>query len=206
MQVSFLVLGAQHVHDFAVLWSACRALGLALGVAFEAVLVEGVAAQEMDGRQLQGAVAHVTLGLLEYLGTVWKYWSTRLFMTALEEETGETMVCIELKYPSSDPPRFELLDLRAEVSSFFTVLADFAFVVLDLLTLSLQLVDEVVLYDGESGRRVMCKSLHHYGKNHGCKLMVRDLITSNQHETKWPAAHRVTEASGCFGRCGAEPR
>lgn len=69
MQVSFLVLCAQHVHDFAVLWSAGWTLCLALSVAFEAVLVEGVAAQEMNGWQLQGAVAHVTLGFLEYLGT-----------------------------------------------------------------------------------------------------------------------------------------
>lgn len=73
MQVAFLVLCTQHIHDFAVLWSASRALGLALSVAFKAVLVEGVAAQEMNRRQLQGAVAHVTLGFLEYLGTVWKY-------------------------------------------------------------------------------------------------------------------------------------
>lgn len=74
------------------------------------------------------------------------------------------MTCVKHKYPSGDPPRFELLDLRAEVSSFLAVLADFAFVVLDLLAFSLQLVDEVVLYDGESGRRVVRQSLHHYGK------------------------------------------
>lgn len=74
MQITFLVLGTQHVHDFAVLWSASWALSLALSIALEAVLVEGVAAQEMNRWQLQGAVAHVTLGLLEYLGTVWKYW------------------------------------------------------------------------------------------------------------------------------------
>lgn len=78
MQVTFLVLGAKHVHDFAVLWSACRALSLTLSIAFEAVLVEGVAAQEMYRWQLQRAVAHVTLSLLEYLGTVWKYLGTYL--------------------------------------------------------------------------------------------------------------------------------
>lgn len=78
MQVTFLVLGTQHVHDFAVLWSTSWALSLTLSVALEAVLVEGVAAQEMNRRQLQGAVAHVTLGLLEYLGTVWKYWGKDL--------------------------------------------------------------------------------------------------------------------------------
>lgn len=73
MQVTFLILGTQHVHDFAILWSARWALSLALGIAFETVLVEGVATQEMYRWQLQGAVAHVTLSLLEYLGTVWKY-------------------------------------------------------------------------------------------------------------------------------------
>lgn len=78
MQVTLLVLGTQHVHDFAVLRSAGRALSLTLSVAFEAVLVEGVAAQEVNRRKLQGAVAHVTLGLLEYLGTVWKYWGKDL--------------------------------------------------------------------------------------------------------------------------------
>lgn len=73
VQVPLLVLRAQHVHDFAVLRSAGRALGLALSVAFKAVLVERMAAEEMNGRQLQGAVAHVALCLLEYLGTVWTY-------------------------------------------------------------------------------------------------------------------------------------
>lgn len=75
MQVTFLVLGPQHVHDLAVLWSARRALRLTLCVAFKTVLVEGVAAQEVNRWQLQGTVAHVTLGLLEYLGTVWKHKS-----------------------------------------------------------------------------------------------------------------------------------
>lgn len=73
MQVTFLVLNTQHVHDFAIFWSARWTLSLALCVAFEAVLVEGVATQEMHRWKLQGAVAHVTLGLLEYLGTMWKY-------------------------------------------------------------------------------------------------------------------------------------
>ncbi|TNN80111.1 hypothetical protein EYF80_009622 [Liparis tanakae] len=82
MQVALLVLGTQHVHDFAVLGSASRALGLALGVAFEAVLVEGVAAQEI-----------------------------------------------------------------AEVSCFLAVLVDFAFIVLYLLALPLQLIDEVFQLD-----------------------------------------------------------
>ena len=67
VEVPFLVLHAQHVHDLAVLWQAGRALGLAVGVALEAVLVEGVAAQEVDRGQLQRTAAHVALGLLEDL-------------------------------------------------------------------------------------------------------------------------------------------
>lgn len=70
VQVPLLVLCTEHVHDFAVLWGAGGTLGLALSVAVKAVLVEGVAAEEMNRRQLQGTVAHVALGLLEYLGTV----------------------------------------------------------------------------------------------------------------------------------------
>lgn len=69
VQVALLVLCTQHVHDFAVLWSARRAFRLAVSVAFKAVLVEGMAAQEVNRGQFQGAVAHVALGLLEYLGT-----------------------------------------------------------------------------------------------------------------------------------------
>ena len=67
MQVSFLVLGPQHVHDLAVLWCAGGTLCLALSVALKAVLMEGVTAQEMDGGQLQRAIAHVTLCLLKNL-------------------------------------------------------------------------------------------------------------------------------------------
>lgn len=48
MQVPFLVLCTQHVHDFAVLWSASWALSLTLSITFKAVLMEGVAAQEMN--------------------------------------------------------------------------------------------------------------------------------------------------------------
>lgn len=73
VQIAFLVLGTQHVHDFTIFWSASWALRLALSIAFKAVLVEGVAAQEVNRWQVQRAVAHVTLCLLEYLGTVWKY-------------------------------------------------------------------------------------------------------------------------------------
>lgn len=73
MQVLFLVLCTQHVHDFAILRSASRTFSFTLSIAFKAVLVEGMAAQEMNWWQLQGAIAHVTLGLLEYFGAVWKY-------------------------------------------------------------------------------------------------------------------------------------
>lgn len=44
-------------------------------------------------------------------------------------------------------PCFEVLDLRAEVSSFHSVLGDFAFIIFYLLALSLQLVNKVVLND-----------------------------------------------------------
>lgn len=48
MQVTLLVLCTQHVHDFAVLWSARRALCLAFSVTFKAVLVERMTAQEVN--------------------------------------------------------------------------------------------------------------------------------------------------------------
>lgn len=48
VQVALLVLCAQHVHDFAVLRSARRALRLAFSVTFKAVLVEGVTAQKVN--------------------------------------------------------------------------------------------------------------------------------------------------------------
>lgn len=44
-------------------------------------------------------------------------------------------------------PGFEVLDLRAEVSGFHSVLGDFAFIIFYLLALSLQLVNKVVLND-----------------------------------------------------------
>ncbi len=79
-------------------------------------------------------------------------------------------------HPSRDPPRFELLDLGAEVSSFLAVLADFAFIVLYLLALPLQLVDEVVFDDGESGCGVVCQCLHHCSRKkktkHGCNSVL----------------------------------
>lgn len=51
MQVTFLVLCTQHVHDFAVLRSARGALCLAFSVTFKAVLVEGMAAKEVNRGQ-----------------------------------------------------------------------------------------------------------------------------------------------------------
>lgn len=48
VQVALLVLRTQHVHHLAVLGGARRALRLAFSVTFEAVLVEGMAAQEVN--------------------------------------------------------------------------------------------------------------------------------------------------------------
>lgn len=44
-------------------------------------------------------------------------------------------------------PGFEVLDLRAQESCFFPVLADLSLIFLNLLALPLQLVDKVVLDD-----------------------------------------------------------
>lgn len=70
VQVSLLVLCAQHVHNLSVLWCTCGALCLALSIALKAVLVKRVTTQEVYRRELEWAVAHAALGLLEYLGTV----------------------------------------------------------------------------------------------------------------------------------------
>lgn len=69
VQVLLLLLSMDHVHDFTVLRQAGGTLGAALRVTLKAVLVEGVAAQEMHRWQLQSAGADATLGLLEDLGT-----------------------------------------------------------------------------------------------------------------------------------------
>lgn len=69
VQISLLLLGSDHVHHFAIFWHASRTLRIALGVAFKAMLVEGMTAQEVDRRQLQGTGANATLGLLKDLGT-----------------------------------------------------------------------------------------------------------------------------------------
>ena len=60
-------------------------------------------------------------------------------------------------------PGPQVLDLCAEVSGLFAVLADLALVVLDLLALPLQFVHQVVLDDGQRGRRVVRQRLHHCG-------------------------------------------
>lgn len=70
-----------------------------------------------------------------------------------------------MKNPIHHLPCFELLDLGTEVSSFLTVLMDFALIVLYLLALPLQLVNEVVLDHRESSCRVVCQCLHHYDRS-----------------------------------------
>lgn len=72
MQVALLVLSTKHIDDFTILWRAGGTLRFTFCIAFKAVLMEGVAAQEVDRRKLQGAGAHAALGLLKYLGTVWR--------------------------------------------------------------------------------------------------------------------------------------
>jgi len=69
VQISLLLLGSNHVHHFAVFRHAGRTFRVALRVAFKAMLVEGMTAQEVDRRQLQGAGANATLRLLKDLGT-----------------------------------------------------------------------------------------------------------------------------------------
>lgn len=70
VQVSLLVLSTQHVHNLSVLRSTRGALCLALSVTLKAVLVKRVTTQEVYRGELQWAVAHAALGLLEDLGTV----------------------------------------------------------------------------------------------------------------------------------------
>lgn len=48
MQIPLLLLGSDHVHHFAIFWHARRTFRIALGVAFEAMLVEGMTTQEVD--------------------------------------------------------------------------------------------------------------------------------------------------------------
>lgn len=70
MEVSFLFLGPDHIHDLPVLREAGGAVSITFRITLEAMLVEGVAAQEVDGGQLQGTVADAAFGLLENLWTV----------------------------------------------------------------------------------------------------------------------------------------
>lgn len=62
-------------------------------------------------------------------------------------------------FPST--PRLQVLDLRAQVSSFHSVLGDFALIIFYLLALPLQLVNQVVLDDWERGCGIVCQRLHH---------------------------------------------
>lgn len=48
MQISLLLLGSDHVHHFAIFWHASRTFRITLRVAFKAVLVKGMTAQEVD--------------------------------------------------------------------------------------------------------------------------------------------------------------
>lgn len=51
-----------------------------------------------------------------------------------------------------DSPCLQLLDFRAEMRRFLTVLTNFTLVIFYLLALSLQLIDEVVFDNRQSGR------------------------------------------------------
>lgn len=48
MQISLLLLGSDHVHHFAIFWHASRTFRITLRVAFKAVLVKRMTAQEVD--------------------------------------------------------------------------------------------------------------------------------------------------------------
>lgn len=94
MEISFLFLGPDHIHHLPILREAGGAVSITFWVALKAVLVEGVATQEVDWRQLQGTVTDAALGLLENL------WTTGRRQTVannegrdkhpVEEETGCT--------------------------------------------------------------------------------------------------------------------
>lgn len=72
VQIAFLFLGPDHVHDLPVFREAGGTVGIAFRVTLKAVLVEGVAAEKVDGGQLQGTVTDAALGLLEDLRTAGK--------------------------------------------------------------------------------------------------------------------------------------
>lgn len=48
MQISLLLLGSYHVHHFPIFWHTSRTFRITLRVAFKAVLVKGMTAQEVD--------------------------------------------------------------------------------------------------------------------------------------------------------------
>lgn len=69
MEIPFLFLGPDHIHDLPVFGEAGGAVSITFWVALKAVLVEGVAAEKVDWGQLQGTVTDAALGLLENLRT-----------------------------------------------------------------------------------------------------------------------------------------
>lgn len=72
MEVSFLFLGPNHIHDLPVFREAGGAVSITFRVTLKAVLVEGVSTEKVDGGQLQGTVTDAALGLLENLWTTGK--------------------------------------------------------------------------------------------------------------------------------------
>lgn len=72
VEIAFLFLGTDHIHDLPVFREAGGAVSVTFRVTLKAVLVEGVTAEKMDRGQLQGTVTDATLGLLENLRTAGK--------------------------------------------------------------------------------------------------------------------------------------
>lgn len=69
VEVVFLFLGPDHIHDLPVLREAGGAVSITFRVTLKAVLVERVSTEKVDGGQLQGTVTDAALGLLENLRT-----------------------------------------------------------------------------------------------------------------------------------------
>lgn len=72
MEISFLFLGSDHIHDLSVFRETGGAVGITFWVTFKAVLVKGVATEKVDWGQLQGTITDAALGLLENLRTTGK--------------------------------------------------------------------------------------------------------------------------------------
>lgn len=72
MQIAFLFLGPDHIHDLPVFREAGGTVSITFRVTLKAVLVEGVTAEKVDRGQLQGTVTDAALGLLEDLRTAGK--------------------------------------------------------------------------------------------------------------------------------------